>query len=254
MARWRYVRPRLGPRSSPSTVFERVLDLRDDLSATTMSHFDLPEPPTVATIAEARRSLENQQRSVRDLSDRIQVAEDSLARVIRESRYAIAEMEKERAQLEERVSLTLAYISPIKRLPNELLRAIFQFNFEEDPRCAWVLSAVCQLWRKLVLNMPIMWSKASDTSLSSITPSSQKIIRIVTSSVRRALLPNSAFPETLCIQRQSSLCIFCIQFAQYPPVILLRLLGYYHLGELSCPLFLSFSDGCDASRDEFPEH
>ncbi|OCH93352.1 hypothetical protein OBBRIDRAFT_749790 [Obba rivulosa] len=124
-----------------------------------MSYFDLPEPPTPATIAQARRSLEAQQRSVRELSDKIQAEQDSLARMIRESQYTIAEMQKERAILQERVTVTLAYISPIKRLPNELLRTIFQFNFEEYPCCAWVLSAVCQLWRKLVLNMPVLWSK-----------------------------------------------------------------------------------------------
>lgn len=130
-----------------------------------MSHFTLPDPPTLATIAEAKKSLEVQQQSLRELSEKIQSAQDTLSRYIRETQYAITEMEKERGILEEKVTITLAYISPIKRLPAELLREIFYFNFEEYPCCAWVLSAVCRMWRKLVLSMPILWSKASDSAL-----------------------------------------------------------------------------------------
>ncbi|OBZ70289.1 hypothetical protein A0H81_09719 [Grifola frondosa] len=79
--------------------------------------------------------------------------------MVEESQCAIRELEHDLAVLEDKVVLTRAYISPIKRLPHELLRHIFLFNFEDCPWSAWVLSAVCSLWRRLVLSMPTMWSK-----------------------------------------------------------------------------------------------
>lgn len=122
----------------------------------------LPEPPTRASLAEAHRELSAKQESVQALSDRIRAAEEELARTVAIAKSAICELEKERDELQEQVAHTLAYVAPIRRLPHELLRYIFLLNFEEYPCCAWVLSAVCTLWRRQVLSMPTMWSKVSD--------------------------------------------------------------------------------------------
>lgn len=135
-----------------------------------MSYFHLPEPPTQATLADARRQLVHQRKSVQALSTQIQAAEDELARIVKERRSAIRELETERAALEEDVSATLAYVAPIKRLPHELLRHIFLLNFEEYPCCAWVLSAVCSLWRRLVLSMPALWSKIRLVTTQAASP------------------------------------------------------------------------------------
>ncbi|TFY59331.1 hypothetical protein EVJ58_g5844 [Rhodofomes roseus] len=102
----------------------------------------LPEPPTQATLAEARRELTTKQQSVQTLSDRIRAAEEELARTVAIAKGGIHELEKERDELQEQVAHTLAYVAPIRRLPHELLRYIFLLNFEEYPCCAWVLSAV----------------------------------------------------------------------------------------------------------------
>ncbi|KZT10333.1 uncharacterized protein LAESUDRAFT_741435 [Laetiporus sulphureus 93-53] len=117
------------------------------------------DPPTKTSLACARLELVEHRLSVQELSHKIQTAENELARIVEESRNAIRELECERAALEKKITLTLAYISPIKRLPHELLRHIFMLNFDEHPCCAWVLSAVCSLWRRMVLSMPVMWSK-----------------------------------------------------------------------------------------------
>ncbi len=124
-----------------------------------MSLLDFPEPPTEAAIAHARAQLTLYQDDSRALEHKIQDARDELARILDERQNAIREMEKELATLEDRVALTKAYVSPIKRLPNELLRHIFFFNFDDCAWSAWVLSAVCSLWRRLVLSMPKLWSK-----------------------------------------------------------------------------------------------
>ena len=125
----------------------------------------LPEPPTQASLAEARRELTSRQESVQALSDRIRAAEEELARTVAIAKSAIRELERERDVLQEQVAHTLAYVAPIRRLPHELLRYIFMLNFEEYPCCAWVLSAVCTLWRRQVLSMPTMWSKVSGPML-----------------------------------------------------------------------------------------
>ncbi|PCH44909.1 hypothetical protein WOLCODRAFT_77491 [Wolfiporia cocos MD-104 SS10] len=124
-----------------------------------MAALNLPEPPTRAALEDARRELAVRRQTVQELSDKIQAAEDKLARFVEESQCAIRELQKDRAALEAQVAQTLAYISPIRRLPQELLRYIFLLNFDEHPCCAWILSAVCSLWRRLVLSMPTMWSK-----------------------------------------------------------------------------------------------
>ncbi|KAF8908517.1 hypothetical protein CPB84DRAFT_1766815 [Gymnopilus junonius] len=110
------------------------------------------EPPTKETLADARRVLETTRLKNSN-------AEAALAQIVRESQYAINELETQRAALEEQLSRTLAYLSPIRRLPMELLREIFMWSFESHPCSAWVLAAVCTSWRRLALRIPLIWSK-----------------------------------------------------------------------------------------------
>jgi F-box-like len=118
-----------------------------------------PDPPTETTINDARRDLALQRDSLVTLSQKIDQAEGTLAQIIAESKCAISEMQRERSVLEDKMFHTKAYIAPIRRLPNELLRHIFMFNFEDYPCCAWVLAAVNSLWRRLALSVPKLWSK-----------------------------------------------------------------------------------------------
>jgi F-box-like len=119
----------------------------------------LPEPPTETTLAEARRALDSHRQSLRRITDKIDASEADLAQIVADSQCAINRLQRERAALEDTIFQTMAYLSPIRRLPLELLRQIFLFNFEDYPCCAWVLSAVCSLWRKTALSMPRIWSK-----------------------------------------------------------------------------------------------
>lgn len=119
----------------------------------------LVDPPTKEALVNARRSLEVTRASVEEITLKIDAAETALAQLVRESRLAISELEGQRAALEDQVSRTLAYLSPIRRLPMELLREIFVWCFEEHACSAWVLSAVCPSWRRLALRIPLIWSK-----------------------------------------------------------------------------------------------
>lgn len=118
-----------------------------------------PDPPTEATLQDARRELGLQRDSLSSLTSKISEAEIALSQLVSESQSAINDMQKERLALEKQVESTMGYIAPIRRLPQELLRGIFLFGFEDYPCCAWVLSAVCSLWRRMALSMPIIWSK-----------------------------------------------------------------------------------------------
>ncbi|THH32574.1 hypothetical protein EUX98_g1625 [Antrodiella citrinella] len=114
--------------------------------AATLSCLRYPEPPTKTSLEAARQELATQNAVAKELNNKIQAAEEDLARLIQQSRCAIKQMEKEKEAVEEDMAQMLAYVSPIKRLPHELLRHIFYMNFEDYPCCAWVLAAVCKLW------------------------------------------------------------------------------------------------------------
>ncbi|KAH9038584.1 hypothetical protein EDB85DRAFT_2132236 [Lactarius pseudohatsudake] len=103
------------------------------------------EPPTAASLADARRLLGE--------------SNAQLAQIVAESRCVIKQLQCEREALEDKIARALAYMSPIRRLPSELLRHIFIMNFDEYPCCAWILSSVCSQWRRLALSMPRLWSK-----------------------------------------------------------------------------------------------
>jgi hypothetical protein len=117
------------------------------------------EPPTQHSLEEARRSLQTQQQSADEIKSKIQDAEQELKTVERHWHEVIRNLQQEHASAEQSIASTLAYLSPIRRLPHELLGSIFSFIFEEYPCCAWVLSAVCQLWRKQALGMHRLWSR-----------------------------------------------------------------------------------------------
>lgn len=128
-------------------------------SATQPMSLLFPDPPTQSTLADARKVLYATESSVEDITSKIDAAEAALAEIVKESRYVINEMQNERVRLEEQAFQARAYLSPIRRLPTELLRDIFMWSFEEYPCCAWVLAGVCVPWRRLALKMPRIWSK-----------------------------------------------------------------------------------------------
>lgn len=143
-----------------------------------MGPLDYPEPPTESSVSEARRALQVQRQELSQLSERITSAEDALAQIVVDRKRTIREMQREQLVLEDKIKHTLAYISPIRRLPHELLRHIFMFNFDNHPCCAWILASVCVLWRRMVLSIPKLWSKVSDEFPLACTASGSSIPHI----------------------------------------------------------------------------
>jgi hypothetical protein len=130
------------------------------------------EPPTPTSLADARRYLQEATTSLADLDRKIEAAEAQLAQIVADSRCTIKQLQRERDALDEKISSALAYMSPIRRLPSELLRQIFMMNFDEYPCCAWILSSVCSQWRHLALSMPKLWSKVRHSLRTICFPSS----------------------------------------------------------------------------------
>ncbi|KAK2465099.1 hypothetical protein APHAL10511_002907 [Amanita phalloides] len=117
------------------------------------------EPPTPDSLRDARNVLYDTRLTITRLSTQIDAAEAALAQLVHDSKKNINTLISQRVQLEDTELRTLAYLSPIRKLPSELLRDIFIWNFDEYPCSAWVLSAVCKSWRTLVLNSPKLWSR-----------------------------------------------------------------------------------------------
>jgi len=118
-------------------------------------------PPSPASLAQARESLDLSLKSLQVLDTDIQNAEAHLADIVREARCQIDRMLTDKAALEQTILNTKSYLAPIRRLPAELLSIVFMLAFEDHPCFCWVLAAVCTEWRKLALKMPKLWSKAS---------------------------------------------------------------------------------------------
>ncbi|KNZ73251.1 hypothetical protein J132_08019, partial [Termitomyces sp. J132] len=100
--------------------------------------FKFPEPPTETSLTDARRVLSASKASVSDVETKIEAAEAALAKIVRESKSLIEDLQTQRNVLEQTITQTMAYLSPIRRLPLELLRNIFMECFEEHPCCAWI--------------------------------------------------------------------------------------------------------------------
>ncbi|KAF5383174.1 hypothetical protein D9615_004893 [Tricholomella constricta] len=142
--------------------------------------YNFPDPPTDLSLADARRVLSTTRSSVSELDAKIEAAEAALAQVVRDSKCLISVMQDERANLQEQASKTMAYLSPIRRLPTELLRDIFLWSFEEHPCFAWVLAAVCNSWRRLALRKEQLIDVHDTRSVVWTTASPSVVIRLLT--------------------------------------------------------------------------
>ena len=75
----------------------------------------------------------------------------------------MASLLNERDLLESRLELAVRLQSPIQRLPDELLSAIFEIGVldgeEEDPITLANITIVCRQWRDVAVDAPALWSR-----------------------------------------------------------------------------------------------
>ena len=121
--------------------------------------------PTASQLEDGRRTLQRQVQIVEELDGRIAEAQQALEDLIAESKANINALEERKKKAEKDIKLTKEFLSPMRRLPDDLLRQMFMQNFESWPTCPWTLAAVCTSWRRIVLNMPVLWSRVSIPSI-----------------------------------------------------------------------------------------
>ena len=186
-----------------------------------------PDPPTPTSLSLATMSLSIDVRCLDTLSTRISTAERELAAIVAERRAEIRALEEERHALEEKVRCARAYVAPVKRIPLELLRAVFLEVFESEENdehervrdrgrdgivrwdatrgkdgvrnskcCPWVLASVCKSWRRLSLSIPKLWSKVSLLRTSAYRPALH-YTRPLTHSQIRITTTQSASPDNI---------------------------------------------------------
>lgn len=100
-------------------------------------------------------------RATRELAERNLAAIKALVERMRKSLYKMQEEEWDMATI---AALHKRALSPLRRLPNELLREIFLFAVVDNPASLdarigpWPISQVCGSWRSIVLSTPRLWS------------------------------------------------------------------------------------------------
>jgi hypothetical protein len=125
--------------------------------------------PTQGSLTVARDHLDALNNRLNTIRERIFQAESQLAQIVAESRCNIDCMAEQEREIAEEAKRYQAYLSPIRRLPEELLREVFNWSFVAYPCCAWVFASVCKSWRRLALATPKIWSKVCCTcSFSSL--------------------------------------------------------------------------------------
>lgn len=121
----------------------------------------LPQAPPPSGLDDARRSLSSYRTELDAFNVAIEGEESRLAELIQETQRKIAQMKQQRAECEQKITETLAYLSPLRRLPQELLRYTFLLLWKDNPCCGWTLASVSSGWRRLALSTPQLWRKVS---------------------------------------------------------------------------------------------
>ena len=116
-------------------------------------------PPTLTEVLQAKERLESQKSKALIIDAKIKQKKEELESVLAGARRTLEDLEEQRVNLEEEISSTQAFVAPVRRLPDDVLREVFWEEFDISTSCCWTLSAVCSRWRRLVLGMPRLWSK-----------------------------------------------------------------------------------------------
>lgn len=115
--------------------------------------------PLWPNLSDTRSSLTTLHNSLDQVNEKISEAQGELEHLIQQQQAVISRLQREREELKEKEKETLAYLSPMRTVPNEILREIFLWSFEDYACSAWVYSAVSWKWRKVCLETPKLWTK-----------------------------------------------------------------------------------------------
>lgn len=106
----------------------------------------------------------NIRKSIQNVEGKIESVNEEIARL----RHALLELEGSREHLYESISKHRAVLAPIRRLPPEILRLVFNFAAEgcavhypppQRHSMPWTLGYVCSYWREVMLSLPQPWAE-----------------------------------------------------------------------------------------------
>lgn len=98
---------------------------------------------------------------IQALQDSLTVLQLEIDNYLSDLRTAATDLESHKAAIIKSISAHESIISPLRKLPPELLQVIFQKTYWDlvtTLSLPWSLSQVCQSWRKIVHATPILWS------------------------------------------------------------------------------------------------
>ncbi|KAJ7267396.1 hypothetical protein C8J57DRAFT_1327614, partial [Mycena rebaudengoi] len=109
---------------------------------------------------------------------------------------------RKRDELQSFIDAHLALVSPVRRLPDDIVREIFVGTLPSDRNCVFsatepplLLGRICQTWRATALSTPRLWA-----SLHIAAPSSSPRLEQVNGMVDTWLSRSGALPLSLSIQ------------------------------------------------------
>lgn len=133
--------------------------------------FSLDHLPTPQQSALAKSCIVQYANDINSLSAATQEEEARLAELVQQAQDNIRANREKQFRLERNIARAQAYLAPVRRLPNELLRQVFLIIFRDgDRQCAWTLSRVNRLWRHVTLSLPVIWSSIQLTTTTALLP------------------------------------------------------------------------------------
>ncbi|KAK0460060.1 uncharacterized protein EV420DRAFT_1268166 [Desarmillaria tabescens] len=86
----------------------------------------------------------------------------------------IAQLETKRDALTQHAAMCRSALTPICRLPHDMLQEIFSWacdlGVDREWRAPWLLGQVCGSWRDVMMTSPFLWSTIA-TPLPDVHPS-----------------------------------------------------------------------------------
>ncbi|KAJ7842731.1 hypothetical protein B0H14DRAFT_2780339 [Mycena olivaceomarginata] len=167
---------------------------------------------------------------------------DSIHALLRGPRKEVVASQK-RAKLEEFIDAHLALVSPFRRLPDDIVRAIFLATLPLTRNWPLLLGRVCRSWRALALTTPRLWA-----SMHIVVPDPSQL-ELLTQKVAVWLDRSGAVPlDISLVYSRVAPSSFDISSMMSPIIAVSRRWRNIQLiPDFLCPDFIAFKNDAESS-------